>query len=428
MKRLFLLAVCFAGSVAAQQADISGAQLLSGDADSRLQQVARDAAAAGKKLVINAPEYWHEMILEQIRKGGGDGVQVELRDSFAESVLVRADTGTTPPAPTPAPEPVAVPTPAPAPAPVTPVAAAVRPTPAPRPAAPTPRPSPQPAASTPAPRPTPPAVAATPAPSASSATVTSSTPAPVATPAPRVETSPTATVSAPATTAASPTPVPTTPAAPAPAPAPVTSAPAATPAVEGGASAQAQQMVQRRRIEQNLNGGEAITRSLTQTQLEVGDVLYAQGEVIAVLRRTSLRNQLYWLEGGIELRRIELKELARNRYQVAERIRNPDSPRLRAVRLAGQDDFVAAAPNKHAQERQRLERLYNGGNTINSTLAPQQVRQKDILYIGDELAVVVRVNGLDLERYWLVGTINLARTELIKDGTNRYRVLSDIRD
>jgi ABC-type amino acid transport substrate-binding protein len=72
--------------------------------------------------------------------------------------------------------------------------------------------------------------------------------------------------------------------------------------------------------------------------------------------------------------------------------------------------------------------LYNGGNTINSTLAPQQVRQKDILYIGDELAVVVRVNGLDLERYWLVGTINLARTELIKDGTNRYRVLSDIRD
>ncbi|MCE3004309.1 MAG: hypothetical protein LW860_16665, partial [Xanthomonadaceae bacterium] len=91
MKHWFLLAALVAGQAMAQSADISGAQLLSGDADARLQGLAREAAAANRKLVISAPEYWHEMILEQVRRGGGDGVQVEVRDSFAEAVMVRSD-------------------------------------------------------------------------------------------------------------------------------------------------------------------------------------------------------------------------------------------------------------------------------------------------------------------------------------------------
>jgi hypothetical protein len=40
--------------------------------------------------------------------------------------------------------------------------------------------------------------------------------------------------------------------------------------------------------------------------------------------------------------------------------------------------------------------------------------------------VVVRLNGLDLERYWLVGDINLARTQLSKEGANKYRARNDL--
>jgi len=100
MKPWILLALLAAGQALAQGADISGAQLLSGNADARLQSLAREAAAANRRLVISAPEYWHEMILEQVRRGGGDALQVEVRDSFAEAVMVRSE-AIAPPAPAP---------------------------------------------------------------------------------------------------------------------------------------------------------------------------------------------------------------------------------------------------------------------------------------------------------------------------------------
>jgi len=89
---VFGTSTMFATGVWAQQASVTGPELLSGNADRRLQDVARSAKDGGKKLVISAPEYWHEMILEQVRKGGGGDIQVELRDSFAETVSVRAVT------------------------------------------------------------------------------------------------------------------------------------------------------------------------------------------------------------------------------------------------------------------------------------------------------------------------------------------------
>lgn len=399
MKRLLLLASLWSACALAQQADITGAQLLSGSADAKLQSMARDAASSGRKLVISAPEYWHEMILEQVRRGGGDNLEVEVRDSFAESVLVREES-TQPPDPAAAPDAVP-PAPVAAPRPAAPPAAK------PVVAAPPPRPLPAPVAPAP-----PPVAAREPAVSAP-ATTTPPPPAPVpatAAPAP--------VVSAPAPAAAAPATV-----APAPAPA---AAPAAAPAPRRS-TREAEIASIKRRVEQNLNDGEPITRSITQTGLEPGDVIYDQGLVKAVLRRGSVRNQIYWLDGDIELRRIELKELGPRRYQVMERIRNEGArPTLRTVRTTESQAFVAAAPAAHAAERKQLEQRYNAGNPISSEIAATGLRQRDIVYVGDALAVVVRVNGLALERHWLVGAIDLGRPELIKDGANKYRVLQDI--
>jgi hypothetical protein len=407
MKRLFLLAALTAGNVMAQSADISGTQLLSGDADARLQALAREASSGNRKLIISAPEYWHEMILEQVRRGGGDGLQVEVRDSFAEAVMVRSDELV------PA-EPVAAVEPEPVPA-------AVAPPPPPPPAAPAPRPAPVVAAA-PAPRPAP-----TPAP-----VVQQAAPRPVAAPVqaapPPAVPRPVAGQPAPRPAAPAPSPAP----APAPAPAPspaqpiaATSAPAAPASTAG--SAQAEVAAIKRRLEASLNDGERITRSISQSSLEPKDVLYVRGEVIAVQRRDSLRSQLYWLDGGIELMRVELRETGPNRYVVVEPIRNVDSPRLRAVRVEERELFTAGAPDKFAAERSQMERRYGSGKSITATITPTQLRQRDVVYIGDDLSVVVRVSGLELERYWLVGGINLGRAELLKDGNNKYRVVQDIR-
>ncbi|MCE3002987.1 MAG: hypothetical protein LW860_09860, partial [Xanthomonadaceae bacterium] len=213
---------------------------------------------------------------------------------------------------------------------------------------------------------------------------------------------------------------------PAPAATPVAAATPERPAATTG-SAAAETAAIKRRLEQSLNEGEPITRTIRQSSLEPKDVLYVRGDVIAVQRRDSLRSQLYWLEGGIELMRVELRETGPNRYVVMEPIRNVDSPRLRAVRSEERDLFTAAEPGRHAQERTALERRYNGGNRIEGVLSPTQINQRDIVYVGDDLAVVVRVAGLELERYFLVGRINLGRSELLKDGNNKYRVLRDIR-
>ncbi|MBP7418421.1 MAG: hypothetical protein KA911_07450 [Xanthomonadales bacterium] len=420
MKRLLLLASLWSACALAQQADITGAQLLSGAADAKLQSMARDAASSGRKLVISAPEYWHEMILEQVRRGGGDNLEVEVRDSFAESVLVREES-TQPPDPVAAPEAVA-PAPVATPAPALAPAAAPTPVAAPRPAAP---PVAKPAVAAPTPRPQPAPVAPPVAAREPAASAPATTPAPPPAPAPvTAAPAPVAAASAPAAAAPAPAPAPA-PATVTPAPAPA-AAPAAAPAPRRS-TRDAEIASIKRRVEQNLNGGEPVTRSLTQTGLEPGDVIYDQGLVKAVLRRGSVRNQLYWLDGEIELRRIELKELGPRRYQVMERIRNEGArPTLRTVRTTESQAFKAAAPAAHAAERKQLEQRYNAGNPISSEIPATGLRQRDIVYVGDALAVVVRVNGLALERYWLVGEVDLGRSELIKDGANKYRVLQDI--
>jgi hypothetical protein len=73
-----------------------------------------------------------------------------------------------------------------------------------------------------------------------------------------------------------------------------------------------------------------------------------------------------------------------------------------------------------------MEQRYNSGKAITGTLGVESVKARDVLYVGDKLVVVVRLNGLDLERYWLVGDINLARSQLSKEGANKYRARTDL--
>jgi len=359
-KRLILATALFAASASAQQnTDISGADFSSGKADAKLAALAKQAAAEGKRLVITAPADWHKSLSAKLHAGGR--ADVVLRDGFYENVIVRVEDK--PEEPKPAAEKAPV-------------------------------------------RATPKAVAATPPPA----------PAPVVREAAPVAPAPAPVSSAPVVAAPAPAPAPSvaaaTPARP-PAAAPAPKAPAA-PVVDADAI--------RSRFEQSLNSGRSARGTLAVASLQSGDTIYVEEPVRAVVRREGLKPELYWLDGGLDLRRTELKVVADNRYQVMSSIRGEgslrsefDTSRVLNVRV----------PADKAPVRVALERKLNDGRSIDDSLGADKLRSGDIVYTGDAAAVVVRREGADLHRYWLDGTIDLRQAGVQADGANKFRILSD---
>ena len=90
LKKLILATALVAGSAIAQDnTDISGANFQSGDADAALAALGKKAAASGRRLVITAPPEWHAKIAAKVKAGGA--ADVVLRDGFYENVLVRVE-------------------------------------------------------------------------------------------------------------------------------------------------------------------------------------------------------------------------------------------------------------------------------------------------------------------------------------------------
>lgn len=132
-RKLILAAALFAASASAQQSiDISGADFSAGKGDARLAEIARQAAAEGKRVVVTAPKEWHKSIAAKLGKSHGD---VVLREGFYESVLARIEDKPEPAKPAKA---EAEKAPARAAAPIAPRAA--EPKPIAKPAEPTPPP------------------------------------------------------------------------------------------------------------------------------------------------------------------------------------------------------------------------------------------------------------------------------------------------
>jgi len=382
---LFTCVLFGAGSAAAQEVAISGKDFLSGAGDAKIAELARQAAASGKTLIITAPPYWQDKAAAKAHAGAANA-SVRASDAFFENVMVRIEdvkgssrapeAAAAKPAPAPKPEPKVV-APPPAPKPVV--------TQAPPPAA----------ALTPV-------VAPPPAPA----------PAPVVVPPPVKQAAPEP-VPEPAPVAAAPPPaVAPTVAPPAAVAKPV--APAADPSV-----------AIKQRMTQNLNAGQAAAGSLQVAQLQKDDLLFVDGPVRAVVRRFGPRTQLYWLEGELNLERAELLPTGTDRYRVSEPIHNVLNPTLRTAAVkGGAAKLVANVPAPKAPTRTAMERQYNDGHDIVNTLAPVDLRQGDFIYTGEGSAVVVRRTSVGIERYWLVGELDTHQTGLQAQG-NAIRGLTD---
>jgi hypothetical protein len=179
------------------------------------------------------------------------------------------------------------------------------------------------------------------------------------------------------------------------------------------------------RMEESLNNGRSAEGPLSVSGLQPGDFIFVDGSVRAVVRRESLRPRMFWLDGDLDLRRAELKELGTNRYQVINPIAGGANYALRDERSADTKSLVATIPPANAPERATFERDYNDGHSIDETITVEKLRAADLVYAGKGMAVVVRREGPKLTRYWLEGTLDLGQAGLQKDGTNKYKVISD---
>jgi len=371
-------ALLSAGAVSAQEVAISGKDFLSGAGDAKIAELARQAAASGKTIVITAPPYWQDKAAAKVHSGAANA-SVRMSDAFFENVMVKVEDGKAAPK---AVEPVAKP-----------VAPKAEAKPEPKPEA-----KPEPKAES---RPTPPVRKAEEAPPPPA-------PAPVeAPPPPPVEVKPEP-VAAP----------------PPPAPVPVAAPPAPAPAVAAKPAADPNDAI-KKRFEQNLNGGQPADGSLTAAQLQKDDLVYANGSVLAVVRRFGPRNQLFWLNGDLNLERTELVVTGPDRYRVSEPIRNVANPTLRGGGSSkGAAKFVAAVPAAKSPARVALEKQYNDGRDITGTLQPTELHSGDLVYTTEGAAVVIRRSSVGMERFWFVGELDLHQTGLQLQG-NAIRVLTD---
>lgn len=275
VNRVFTLIaiLCMPLTVWAQTVDVTGDDLLTGDADNRLRAIAGEAAQNGRGLQISAPEYWHDLIAGQLRQGAaGLNLPLRFRDTAIEMVTVRM-VDAAPPELEPVPAPVAPPAPAPRPVPT--------PAPPPRPVpAPAPPPEPEPAPVVvpepepePEPEPPPPPPVVVPEP----VTAPEPIPVPVRAPEPSPPPEP------------EPAPVAVEPSEPEPLAIVVSTVPS-----PGGP--------QRATMERRFNQGAAIEYVLTPDALRRGDQLYIRDGIIVVLRREPGRGlQRYWLDGEVDL-------------------------------------------------------------------------------------------------------------------------------
>jgi len=370
---LFTGALLAVSAAYAQEVAISGKDFLSGAGDAKIAELARQAAASGKTLVVSAPPYWQDKAAAKVRAGAANAA-VRMSDAFFENVMVRVED--TKVAAKPVEAPVAK-APKPEPRPEPKVVEA-------RPVAPMPKPAPVEAP-----------VAAKPAP---------------------VEASP-----PPVRTEVAPRPTPAPVAAPPPAPVAATLPPPVVPAAAVKPATDPTAEI-KQRLAQHLNNGQPAEGNLQPAQLQKDDLLFVDGPVRAVVRRFGPRNQLYWLQGDLNLDRVELTPTGNDRYRVSGPLRANVTLRPASKSSALKFTFNVPAPKSPA--RVTIERQYNDGHDIETSLQPSELRQGDLVYTGEGSAVVVRRTATGIERYWLVGELDLHQSGLQTQG-NAVRVLTD---
>ena len=142
-----------------------------------------------------------------------------------------------------------------------------------------------------------------------------------------------------------------------------------------------------------------------------------------MVRRGGARSQFFWLNGELNLDRVELLPLGDNHYKVNEAIRENAQVVLRTKSASGR--IATAVPGADSSDRKSLQQQYAEGKTVTETIKPADLHAGDIVYLGKSAALVSRLQGTTYLRFWLDGDLDLSQAGLQKQSGNAYRVISD---
>lgn len=383
LKRILFASALFSTAAIAQQTSISGKDFLSGAGDASLAAIARQAAASGKRVVVTAPQYWQGKVAAKLHAGAAN-VNVQMSEGFFENVLVRTEDNKATPAK----------------ADVAPAEVSKSDTAKPDAA----KAAAQKAEAARAEA----ARAEAEADKAEAARAEAAKAEALKVEAARIEAARVESERAEAAKVA----------------AVKAEAAKAEAAKAAAAKAEADRITAiKQGMEKNLNEGKPAEGSLEVAQLQKDDLVFVNGDVRSVVRRSGAHTLLYWLKGELNLDRIELLPNGDNRFKVTEPIRNVANPTLRVHEA--KLHFVANVPPPGSAERKSLQQQYVEGREISEMLHPSELRQGDIVYTGKSAAVVSRRSGTNLLKFWLDGDLNLGQTGISKQGGNAYRVLND---
>ena len=381
-KRILFAAALVSSSAIAQEVDINGKDFLSGAGDARLADIARQAAAQGKRVVVTAPDYWQSKIAAKLHAGASN-IDVQMKEGFFENVLVRIDDGK---------------------------AAAAAKADADKAAA-----------------------AKAEATKAEAARAEGARLEAARAEAERAEAqraeAQRAQAAKDAADRAEAARIEAQKAEAARAEAARVEAARAEAAKAAAAKAKAEKDAADRlaaikqRMQQNLSGGHDAEGTLNVSQLQKDDELFIDGPIRGVVRREGARTRLFWLDGDLNLERVELQPVAENHYKIVAQIRETATPTLRTKSAGG--NFVGNVPPPNSAERNSLEQQFAEGKAVTETLHPKDLQIGDSVYLGKSSALVVRLAGTSYLRYWLDGELNLGQAGLQKQSGNVYKVISD---
>lgn len=285
-KPLAILVAMAPGILFAQEVAINGKDFESGAADAKLAEIARQAAAAGKSVVVTAPAYWQGKAAAKLH-AGAPNANVQAKEGFFENVLVRIEDAKAAPPP----------------------ADAAKADAAKADAAKT-------------------AAAKADAAKAAAAKAEADRVAAEKVEADRVEAEKAEAQRKAAEAAKAETERKEADRAAA-AKAEADRA-AATKAAAEKAEADRVATI-KQRMQKNLNDGKAAEGELSANQLQKDDLIVVDGDIRGVARRDGPHTHLYWLNGELNLERVELSPLGDNRYKVNEPLRADVVLRARRV-------------------------------------------------------------------------------------------------
>lgn len=413
-----------------EEIDIPSEDLLSGQADERLKAIGERVATEGKSIQVTVPSYWKDMVTEQLRASeAAANLELTYRDTFIESVIVRISDEplavTSRPASTPAPKPVAQ-----TPKPVAPDAPAVDRRASRETAQGQLREQAEEMRNE---RAVPqkqeiPDVAPT---------VTMSRPSDVlgesgAEPSTKTIEPVAVEDTDPIVEDLEDMPVTEQQVAALPAEEKPEEVSAPEPEVETATEVVAvedEEAAARASLSERLNNGQEIYKTLSVSQLRRGDQLFVTDGIIAVVRRSRVGRNAYWLDGNLNLDREEIRRERAGKYEVLRRVDEEDAVSEQADPATEERVEVAAddSASDDESERTEMEARYNEGRPIESSVSVAGLLPDDRLYVGDNLIVVIRRDKISLKRFWLEGEIDLSADELERVGNRRYRVQRVIR-